>query len=54
MLERSMNISDFDPELFAAITKETARQEEHIELIASENYCSPRVLEAQGSQLTNK
>ena len=54
MLERSMNISDFDPELFDAITKETARQEEHIELIASENYCSPRVLEAQGSQLTNK
>jgi len=54
MLERSMNISDFDPELFAAITKETARQEEHIELIASENYCSPRVLEGQGSQLTNK
>ncbi|HAU03548.1 MAG TPA: serine hydroxymethyltransferase, partial [Pseudoalteromonas shioyasakiensis] len=54
MLERSMNISDFDPELFAAINKETARQEEHIELIASENYCSPRVLEAQGSQLTNK
>ncbi|MBE0360814.1 serine hydroxymethyltransferase [Pseudoalteromonas aliena] len=54
MLERNMNISDFDPELFDAITKETARQEEHIELIASENYCSPRVLEAQGSQLTNK
>ncbi|MBB1377819.1 serine hydroxymethyltransferase [Pseudoalteromonas sp. SR43-2] len=54
MLERSMNISDFDPELFDAINKETARQEEHIELIASENYCSPRVLEAQGSQLTNK
>ncbi|GAA60236.1 glycine hydroxymethyltransferase [Pseudoalteromonas sp. BSi20652] len=54
MLERSMNISDFDPELFDAMTKETARQEEHIELIASENYCSPRVLEAQGSQLTNK
>lgn len=54
MLERSMNISDFDPELFDAINKETARQEEHIELIASESYCSPRVLEAQGSQLTNK
>lgn len=54
MLERSMNISDFDPELFDAINKETARQEEHIELIASENYCIPRVLEAQGSQLTNK
>ena len=54
MLERSMNISDFDPELFDAMSKETSRQEEHIELIASENYCSPRVLEAQGSQLTNK
>lgn len=54
MLERSMNISDFDPELFDAMNKETSRQEEHIELIASENYCSPRVLEAQGSQLTNK
>ena len=54
MLERSMNISDFDPELFDAMSKETSRQEDHIELIASENYCSPRVLEAQGSQLTNK
>ncbi len=54
MLERSMNISDFDAELFDAMEKEAARQEEHIELIASENYCSPRVLEAQGSQLTNK
>lgn len=54
MLERNMNIADFDPELFAAIEAETSRQEEHIELIASENYCSPRVLEAQGSQLTNK
>ena len=54
MLERSMNISDFDPEIFDAMSKETSRQEEHIELIASENYCSPRVLEAQGSQLTNK
>ncbi|TLX47617.1 serine hydroxymethyltransferase [Pseudoalteromonas phenolica] len=54
MLERNMNIADFDPELANAITLETTRQEEHIELIASENYCSPRVLEAQGSQLTNK
>ncbi|MCF6456772.1 serine hydroxymethyltransferase [Pseudoalteromonas sp. MMG024] len=54
MLERSMNISDFDPELFGAMENEKQRQEEHIELIASENYCSPRVLEAQGSQLTNK
>ena len=54
MLERNMNIADFDPELFNAMEQETSRQEEHIELIASENYCSPRVLEAQGSQLTNK
>lgn len=49
-----MNIADFDPQLFQAIQDETRRQEEHIELIASENYTSPRVLEAQGSQLTNK
>ncbi|WP_088331614.1 serine hydroxymethyltransferase [Lacimicrobium sp. SS2-24] len=54
MLSRDMNIADFDPELWQAIEKETQRQEHHIELIASENYCSPRVLEAQGSQLTNK
>ena len=54
MLKRDMTIADFDPELFEAISQETTRQEEHIELIASENYCSPRVLEAQGSQLTNK
>tara|TARA_R110002167_G_scaffold67898_2_gene191793 strand:- start:2607 stop:3848 length:1242 start_codon:yes stop_codon:yes gene_type:complete len=49
-----MNIADFDPELYQAIQNENQRQEDHIELIASENYCSPRVLEAQGSQLTNK
>ncbi|MGR5148851.1 serine hydroxymethyltransferase [Photobacterium alginatilyticum] len=54
MLKRDMNIADYDAELFAAIQEETARQEEHIELIASENYTSPRVMEAQGSQLTNK
>lgn len=54
MLKRDMNIADFDPELWQAIVDETARQEAHIELIASENYASPRVLEAQGSQLTNK
>ena len=54
MLTRDMNIADFDPELYDSIQKETKRQEEHIELIASENYASPRVLEAQGSQLTNK
>jgi glycine hydroxymethyltransferase len=49
-----MNIADFDPELADAMAKEVVRQEQHIELIASENYCSPRVMEAQGSQLTNK
>ncbi len=54
MLSRSMNIADFDPELYKAMTDEVTRQEQHIELIASENYTSPRVLEAQGSQLTNK
>ncbi|OOF28027.1 serine hydroxymethyltransferase [Salinivibrio proteolyticus] len=54
MLKRDMKIADYDPALFAAIEEETARQEEHIELIASENYTSPRVMEAQGSQLTNK
>jgi len=54
MLTRDMNIADFDADLYEAIAKETVRQEEHIELIASENYCSARVLEAQGSQLTNK
>lgn len=54
MLTRNMNIADFDPELYQAIQNENQRQEHHIELIASENYCSPRVLEAQGSQLTNK
>ncbi|ASJ97503.1 MULTISPECIES: serine hydroxymethyltransferase [Shewanella] len=54
MLKKEMNIADFDPQLFQAIQEETRRQEEHIELIASENYTSPRVMEAQGSQLTNK
>jgi glycine hydroxymethyltransferase len=49
-----MTIEGFDPELFKAIQGERRRQEEHIELIASENYTSPRVLEAQGSVLTNK
>lgn len=54
MLKRDMNIADYDPALFAAMEEESTRQEEHIELIASENYTSPRVMEAQGSQLTNK
>merc|ERR1711965_846858 len=50
----AQTIEAFDAELWAAMHAETVRQEEHIELIASENYCSPRVLEAQGSVLTNK
>jgi glycine hydroxymethyltransferase len=49
-----MSIASFDPDLFAAMQSEATRQEEHIELIASENYTSPRVMEAQGSVLTNK
>ena len=49
-----MTIEGFDDELFQAIQEEHQRQEDHIELIASENYTSPRVMEAQGSQLTNK
>ena len=49
-----MTISGFDPELGAALDAERRRQEQHLELIASENYASPRVLEAQGSVLTNK
>ena len=49
-----MNIADFDEELYQAMSSEVTRQEEHVELIASENYTSTRVLEAQGSQLTNK
>ena len=54
MLSRTMTIAGFDDELASAIAGEAKRQEEHIELIASENYTSPRVLEAQGSVLTNK
>jgi glycine hydroxymethyltransferase len=54
MFTASMTIAGFDPELAKAIAGERARQEDHIELIASENYASPRVLEAQGSVLTNK
>jgi len=54
MFSRDMNIADFDPEIWSAMKAEDARQEHHIELIASENYTSPRVMEAQGSQLTNK
>jgi glycine hydroxymethyltransferase len=54
MFTRDMNIADFDPELWQAMSDEVVRQEQHIELIASENYTSPRVMQAQGSQLTNK
>jgi glycine hydroxymethyltransferase len=54
MFDPRMTIAGFDPELAAAIEHERVRQEDHIELIASENYASPRVLEAQGSVLTNK
>ncbi|HKH21079.1 MAG TPA: serine hydroxymethyltransferase, partial [Gammaproteobacteria bacterium] len=54
MFPAQMNIAEFDKELFDAMESERRRQEEHIELIASENYASPRVLEAQGSVLTNK
>ena len=54
MFPANLTIADFDPELKAALDAEQRRQEDHIELIASENYASPRVLEAQGSVLTNK
>jgi glycine hydroxymethyltransferase len=54
MFTSDMTIAGFDPELAKAIADERNRQEDHIELIASENYTSPRVLEAQGSVLTNK
>ena len=54
MFSKEMTIAGFDDELAAAIAGEIQRQEQHIELIASENYASPRVLEAQGSVLTNK
>ncbi|TCB45202.1 serine hydroxymethyltransferase [Acinetobacter terrestris] len=50
----NISVAEFDPEIAQAITQEDARQEAHIELIASENYCSPAVMEAQGSKLTNK
>lgn len=54
MFTRNMTIKGFDDELWSAIAKEAQRQEDHIELIASENFASPRVLEAQGTVLTNK
>jgi glycine hydroxymethyltransferase len=54
MFGPGMSIESFDPELAGAMAAERRRQEDHLELIASENYASPRVLEAQGSVLTNK
>ncbi len=55
MFDRSTStLANVDPEIWAAVQAENRRQEEHIELIASENYCSPAVMAAQGSQLTNK
>ena len=54
MFDNSKTIKEFDPELWSSIENEMIRQEDHIELIASENYTSKRVLEAQGSVLTNK
>jgi glycine hydroxymethyltransferase len=54
MYNRNILIEQTDPEIFAAIQAENARQEHHIELIASENYASPAVMAAQGTQLTNK
>ena len=54
MTANAAPIADFDPELARAIADEARRQEDHVELIASENYCSVRVMEAQGSVLTNK
>ena len=54
MFKSDISISEFDPEISAAIEAEKTRQEEHIELIASENHTSPFIMEAQGSVLTNK
>ena len=54
MFSRSQHLADTDPDLHAAVQAEARRQEDHIELIASENYASPAVMEAQGSVLTNK
>ncbi|WCE05132.1 serine hydroxymethyltransferase [Pseudoxanthomonas sp. JBR18] len=54
MFPRDVRIESYDPELAQAIANEVRRQEDHVELIASENYTSPAVMEAQGSQLTNK
>ncbi|HFC53834.1 MAG TPA: serine hydroxymethyltransferase, partial [Gammaproteobacteria bacterium] len=54
MFSKDMTIAGYDDTLWNAMENERRRQEDHIELIASENYASPRVMEAQGSVLTNK
>ena len=54
MFDRSRTLDQVDAEVWAAVQKENVRQEQHIELIASENYTSPAVMQAQGTQLTNK
>ncbi|MFX7844991.1 serine hydroxymethyltransferase, partial [Acinetobacter baumannii] len=54
MFDKNQTLAKVDPDLWSAIQKENTRQQDHIELIASENYTSPAVMEAQGSQLTNK
>jgi len=54
MFDRQRTLAQADPDVWAAIQKENERQEQHIELIASENYASPAVMQAQGTQLTNK
>ncbi|OWY32151.1 serine hydroxymethyltransferase [Herbaspirillum aquaticum] len=54
MFDKNQTLAEVDPDLWSAIQKENTRQQDHIELIASENYTSPAVMEAQGSQLTNK
>ena len=54
MFDKTRTLAEFDPEISQAIADESTRQEEHIELIASENYASPLVMEAQGTKLTNK
>ena len=54
MFDKSITIANYDPELWQAMQDEDTRQEQHIELIASENYTSPMVMEAQGGQMTNK
>ena len=54
MFDRKLTLDRVDPEVWSAIQKEDARQEQHIELIASENYASPAVMQAQGTQMTNK